>query len=296
MGDVTYRYSGHETFHCRPVWLKKGYDLANESIAHFNREEAVIDLGVGKNMVASIKFWLRAFGFYDLQENRLTKIAHVLLGDKGLDPFLEDDATLYLLHYFLIKHVEISSIYHLTFLGFAKEKQQFTVDNLYKYLDRENVKNKSDVTAKTIRNDIKVFLKSYVPVEEQKADIEDSYNGLFYDLRYILKVNSEGEPVYRFNINDGRFMPETVYLYVLLDIFKEAVSISFRDLQEKVSAIFLMDKQGTYSMLERLMKKYPALLIFRDDAGRQELQIRQEIDKIKLLRDYYRRKESYGRV
>lgn len=56
-----YTFSGHETFQCRHLWLKKGYDFvkANRS---FNDEDAVLILGVGKNMVNSIRFWMKAFG------------------------------------------------------------------------------------------------------------------------------------------------------------------------------------------------------------------------------------------
>ena len=58
---ITYKFSGHESFPCKSLWLKKGYDfVANKN--DFNSPDAVITLGVGKNMVASIRFWLRAFG------------------------------------------------------------------------------------------------------------------------------------------------------------------------------------------------------------------------------------------
>lgn len=50
---MRYSFSGHESFHCKSLWLKKGYDfLADEG--QFNDINAVVELGVGKNMVASI--------------------------------------------------------------------------------------------------------------------------------------------------------------------------------------------------------------------------------------------------
>lgn len=56
-----YTFSGHESFPCKSLWLKKGYDFVVGG-NDFNSPDAVITLGVGKNMVASIRFWLRAFG------------------------------------------------------------------------------------------------------------------------------------------------------------------------------------------------------------------------------------------
>ena len=54
-------FSGHESFPCKTLWLKKGYDFVAQG-KDFNSPEAVIDLGVGKNMVASIRYWLKVFG------------------------------------------------------------------------------------------------------------------------------------------------------------------------------------------------------------------------------------------
>jgi hypothetical protein len=50
------KFSGHESFHCRPFWLKKGFDFMNTN-QQFT-DKAGIELGVGKNMAGSIRFWL----------------------------------------------------------------------------------------------------------------------------------------------------------------------------------------------------------------------------------------------
>jgi hypothetical protein len=55
-----YAFSGHESFPCKTLWLKKGYDFVVDK-NDFNSPEAVIGLGVGKNMVSSIRFWLQAW-------------------------------------------------------------------------------------------------------------------------------------------------------------------------------------------------------------------------------------------
>lgn len=88
-------FSGHESFHCRSLWLKKGYDflLSNHK---FNEPSAVVDLGVGKNMVSSINYWLNSFGLAR-KENQLSEIANFILGKNGVDLYLEDNASLWLL-------------------------------------------------------------------------------------------------------------------------------------------------------------------------------------------------------
>jgi len=283
---MNYKFSGHETFHCRPIWLKKGYDFA-KSERLFKDDDAVIELGVGKNMVASIKFWLRAFGFYDLYKNELKGLSKDILDDEGFDPFLEDDATLYLLHYLLIKNVEISSIYNLAFLKLSKEKMEFSTENLLTFIERECLKENVDFNEKTLRNDIKVFIKNYVPSHDNKSSIEDNYSGLFYDLRYLNKVDNTNK--YRFNIKDGKYLPEVVFFYVILDTFEDEVSISMEAIRDQVATTFLMEKQGTYSMIERIVQKYPDKVTFKDDGGRQEMQLKSGINKMEILSEYYGR-------
>lgn len=50
---MRYSFSGHESFHCKSLWLKKGYDfICNKK--HFADTDSVVELGVGKNMVSAI--------------------------------------------------------------------------------------------------------------------------------------------------------------------------------------------------------------------------------------------------
>ena len=97
---MKYAFSGHESFQCKGLWLKKGYDYAKAGLS-FTDDYAVVELGVGKNMVASIRYWLRAFGITN--DNGVpTEIGKYLLDDNGADPYIEDTATLWLLHYMLV--------------------------------------------------------------------------------------------------------------------------------------------------------------------------------------------------
>ena len=75
-----YIFSGHESFPCKTLWLKKGYDFVIQG-KDFNSSEAVIDLGVGKNMVAAIRFWLRVFGI--CENDQLTWLGNYLFDDEN---------------------------------------------------------------------------------------------------------------------------------------------------------------------------------------------------------------------
>ena len=111
---VKYTFSGHESFPCKTLWLKKGYDFVVAG-NDFNSPEAVVGLGVGKNMVASIRFWLKAFGVTD--NDKITWLGDYLFDEiSGKDKYLEDIATLWLLHFNLVFSEE-ATLYKMFFCG-----------------------------------------------------------------------------------------------------------------------------------------------------------------------------------
>ena len=109
--DTTYRISGHESFPCRYTWLPKAVRGLRENPDLFSEEaDAMVALGVGKNMVRSIRFWSLASGMTRVAPKSrglsLTKLGSLLLGERGLDPFLEDIRTLWLIHWNLATNME----------------------------------------------------------------------------------------------------------------------------------------------------------------------------------------------
>src|SRR5690606_36906555 len=130
-----YSFSGHESFQCRQLWLKKGFDYIN-SRKSFQDESAVVALGVGKNMVTSIKFWLKAFSIID-SKDEITSLGNYLFGEEGKDNFLEDEASLWLLHFHLITN-NIASSYSLLFNEFRREKIQFNKESFVAYIKRKS--------------------------------------------------------------------------------------------------------------------------------------------------------------
>lgn len=94
----------HETFTPRYGWLKKGYDAVKKDSTVFKAKDAVERLGVGKNMVRSIRFWCSAFNVIEPSPEGsghmvATEFGDKLLGDEGWDPYLEDIASIWLLQW-----------------------------------------------------------------------------------------------------------------------------------------------------------------------------------------------------
>ena len=98
-------FARHESFHLRYGWLKKAYEQVKEDKGIFKNERATVRLGVGKNMVRSIKFWGLASKLFEEAgpgKVRPTDLGKALLDDNGYDPYLENMETLWLLHWLLL--------------------------------------------------------------------------------------------------------------------------------------------------------------------------------------------------
>ena len=126
-------FSGHETFPFRYPWLKKGFDAVREDAGVFQRDDAITTLGVGKNMVRSIRHWCLAAGV--LEENRdgrvrpaATDLGNCSSADDGLDPYLEDPATLWLLHWQIAGNRARATTWFWTFSHF--HEPEFTREAL----------------------------------------------------------------------------------------------------------------------------------------------------------------------
>lgn len=70
-------FGRHETFAVRYGWLSKGFQAMDENSKVFESDEATVRLGVGKNMVSAIKYWLRACRMIDPTENIPTDLGPV---------------------------------------------------------------------------------------------------------------------------------------------------------------------------------------------------------------------------
>ncbi|SHE49643.1 DUF4007 family protein [Desulforamulus putei] len=93
----------HETFAPRYGWLVKGCRAVQEDPHIFKASNAIERLGVGKNMVASIRFWCLCCKLIQPANGgayQLTELGQKLFtGPKAYDPYLEDEGTLWLLHW-----------------------------------------------------------------------------------------------------------------------------------------------------------------------------------------------------
>jgi hypothetical protein len=82
---VQQSFSGHETFPFRYPWLKKGFDAVRADGDVFLRDDATTTLGVGKNMVRSIRHWCLTAGVVEEGKDRQGALRHSNTTERSLD-------------------------------------------------------------------------------------------------------------------------------------------------------------------------------------------------------------------
>lgn len=276
-----YTFSGHESFFCKSLWLKKGYDAVKVGM-NFNSPDAVAQLGVGKNMVSSIRYWMKSFGL--LNDNGLTSLAHYLFDDEfGKDPYIEDIGTIWLLHYQLLKE-KIASIYYLTFLDFKREKNEFSREQLLTFIRRKCIANgqKNIYNENTVKKDIKTLLQMYVTPNDIRS-IED-FTAVFIDLGLIKRKDE----LFSFAEISPSFIPELIILYAMLDMNGNGHTLSI-DMMQEISLTFGLSISNFVEIARSLVKMFPEKIVYTDNSGIKNIQFLETIEPYSTLDIYYSR-------
>lgn len=257
---MRYSFSGHESFHCKSLWLKKGYDFINNN-GRFTDPLAVMELGVGKNMVSSMRFWLKALSL--TKEDNLTPIADYLFADgEGRDPFCDDIATLWILHFLLVRS-GIASIYSLLFTELQRERRAFSKGQFQSFIkikcsvpEQKNVYNEN-----TVSKDINVLLQTYITPSDLKQ--LERYSALLINLGLIKEVEKDA---YQFQEIDGDAIPDAVLLYSLLDVRGGDTVLSF-DKLTYLSLLFCVPITSFLERMRQLSEKYSNIIDYTDNSG-----------------------------
>lgn len=282
--DKKFTFSGHESFSCKTLWLRKGYDFLVEK-KDFNSPKAVIDLGVGKNMVASIRFWLKAFGIMD--DEGTTELGNYLFDKKkGKDIFIEDLATLWLLHFNLVFN-HGASIYNMVFCGVQRERSLFDRDQVQTFvkLKLAEAGKQSVYNENTVKKDIAVLLQNYVL--PHKAQSNEDYSSLLMDLDLIRQNSSYNG--YFFNVEGKRKVVLEIFMYGLIKLKERTQdnTIPLDTIHNQVGLVFCMSDYETIVMVKQVAEIYRQYMSYNDVAGIRQIQFTKDLDWKKVLDDYY---------
>lgn len=174
-------FARHETFHLRFGWLKKAYTASNEDRDAFGRENATVVLGVGKNMVSAIRYWAQAYKIIEEAPNaerpRMphlvpSEFGRALLDDDGWDPWLEDPASLWLLHWKLLSPTSLAPVWWTAFHLFGP--QQFEEYQLTNHVvELASAAGWPAVMESSIKKDVDCLLRTFALRRHGRQTMDD---------------------------------------------------------------------------------------------------------------------------
>lgn len=291
--ETRLNFSGHETFPFRYTWLPKCIRNLTKYPDLFLRDDAIVILGVGKNMVQSMRYWCESLGLIEIPERGIftaTQLGNSLFGEDGWDPYLEHPATLWLLHWKLASNLEKGSTWYLAFTRWGAPS--FTKEQLRNWIFTLATENSSTrVTKNSLKRDIDVFLRTYVQSGKKTKFLEDSYDCPLVELGLISEIDQD---VYEFTKNNRNSLPDEILLYALNEFWEinsqKQRSVSFENLQYGPGSpgrVFGLTENSLYDRIER-MPSWAGIFLDTTAGMRNVFKTSSsELDSMKILSNYY---------
>jgi hypothetical protein len=291
-------FGRHETFPLRFGWLTKGFAAWQSNPAVFDSDDATVDLGVGKNMVTAIRYWLSAAQVLAHSNRALTAttLGEQIFGSEGWDPYLEDDATIWLIHWLIASNAAEATTPFWFFNRF--HKPEFTAKELQ---DALNDFIERDVTAtraspSTIKHDIALLLRMYQTTSESKLipteEALDSPLSMLELLRH-----SEGSRYHESRPENRPSLPLAPFAYAVAELF-EHLGQSILPVEQLLrsdgivaspGSVFRLTEEGLLGKLEQLTAWLPMHFELRETAGIHQLYQLRVIGPLQMLRLHYHR-------
>lgn len=286
-----YGFAGHETFVFRYGWLKKGVDAVTEKSSIFNQENALVELGVGKNMVSSIRYWGLATQL--LEEKTGRGIDTSTIGKKLLlqwDPFLEDIGSLWLIHYLLVNNSTWAAVWHLAFTGLVSP--DFSKQELTDYCLRTAENNKVRAGVNTISRDVDCFIRTYLVGKNSKGLLEDSFDCPLVELG-LIQFLREGDR-YCFVVSEKPSLPVEIFGFALLEFMarfgNQRRSFSLQECVYGLASpgqVFKLTENAVVDYLEQLTQMTNCGLQLDETEGLKQVYVQKNLDQLELLEQFY---------
>jgi hypothetical protein len=285
-------FARHETFAPRFGWLRKGFTAVGNDPEVFLREDAPVILGVGKNMANAIRYWSMAFkltiehpkgGGSRANTASPTWEACWLLSDDGADPYLEDPASLWLLHWWLLTPRQYARCYAPTWWVAFNElpSPRFAEAELAGLVTRQVRLAGWELPAPaSITKDVDCLTKMYAPRKTPKegspGNFEDLLDCPFRELGLLEATPGKGH-LWRFTGMSSTSLPPRLVAYACLDYASRhtlaAGSVTLARLASEPGSpgrAFRLREPDIAAALEEVSEFHPAITI-TDTVGHRSL-------------------------
>lgn len=224
------RSSGHESFVCRYPWLPKAYAHLSENPRFFSDEaDAMVILGLGKNMVRALRFWVQAFGVATPTDRSGRELVPTEFAERifdvedGWDPYLEDTRTLWLLHWNLT--TQQNSLLAWEELFFRWSGRDILRSSAVAQFKERAEAEKMRATQRTLTQHFDIFVNTYfsAKIDDSSKVLEDSLDCPLVELRLLVaagkKPRERGAPerIYQLRQEPKSDVRPAIFLHCLTE-------------------------------------------------------------------------------
>lgn len=268
-------YSGHESFACRYGWLPKLHEaLSREPTLFASDERAILELGLGRNMVKSLRFWGDVFGLTRTEGRQvlLTDFAHRLLDPEGgRDPYLEDTGSIWRLHWNVTTSARLGA---WTTLFLDVHDLEISRDRLLGMVVAKAALG-SPVSQNTAAAHLDILLKTYDSAKQLRGTVvEDALGCPLQELDLLRTTTPAGVPTVRLNRGPKPDLDLPAFAYALQDFWSGTApgsnTLSMRSLtvaRRSPGAVFRLDEASLHERLDAVCSAAPKLTLREDGAG-----------------------------
>lgn len=260
------RFRGHESFFIRKGWLYKGLKNVKKNPRIFSDKNLnpSDEFGIGTNMVRSLRYWLQATeltreenqGNYRIQV--LTEFGKRIFDN---DPYMEEEGTLWLIHFKLASNQEKATAWYWFFNEFNLSefcKEDF-VETLDAYI-RFNQEKNDGISLSSLEDDFACILNTYISRNRMRSERISPENNIDCPLGQLglIDIVDKKRRIFRKGVPKWNDIHPWVLLACIVDKNPEEPEIKISHLLEEpgnIGKIFNLD----YFVLSQSLEKLASL-------------------------------------
>lgn len=217
-----FRFSGHQTFPLRIAWLPKAIreiDSGRDPLT--NIDDGIVSLGLGKNMVEALRCWIEAFQIASKDEVGwvLSPVGELVFAPQGgLDPYLEDHSSNWLLHWLICTNTQ-APFFAWECLFNRWPTAEFSASAVVEVFRKESEQHQRAASIVTLKQHWEVFLHSYRPPRgvrgEDHLDCALSVLGLIQEAGERQNADGKWETLYAFDTRPKTAIPQQLFAFFI---------------------------------------------------------------------------------
>lgn len=279
--DIKLKLKRHESFSIREGWLAKGIRNIKENSKTFSSTESTDILGIGTNMVKSLKYWMSATCLIQ-EENRETFLSEFGKLIDTYDPYLEDIFSWWLIHIKMMLNVDDAYIYNLFFNKCGKKS--FSKRDIYEQLALNLNNEKLEYNENILQDEVNMIIKTYA-IDEKIDNPENNFISPLSELNLIKKIDRD---TYERNKPEYRNLNYLIVFYLIEQLIEDKDYISIDELlklDNSPAKLLNLDKNLINEYLDEMKRN--GLVIINRTAGLNMVYFQKKLSLEDIMKEYF---------